>query len=115
MATKNPSESGKGKVLTITWGPFTSADSAASYFIGDFEALTVQFLGTFDSATAVFAGSMDDTNYSTLSNQAGTAISHTSAVVKCVAEHAAYIKPTFSGGGGSQSITVVANVTRRKK
>lgn len=65
---------------------------------------TIHIAGTFDSATVVLEGSNDGTNYITLRDTLGNALSFTSTGLKKVHELPLYVRPTVSGGGGSVSI-----------
>ena len=67
----------------ITWETLTSANAAGTAYgpSGTRAAVaTLQAFGTFDSATLVLQGSNDGTNWETLSDTNGTAISLAAAV-----------------------------------
>jgi hypothetical protein len=87
------------------WETLTAANA-----VGDSLEMTawsdrsVQFVGTFDSATAVLQGSNDGTNWATLTDPQGNAISKTSAGLEAISELTRYIRPSTSGGGASQDI-----------
>jgi hypothetical protein len=67
----------------------------------------VHVTGTFSvGGTVVLEGSNDGTNYSTLTDLTGTAISKTSAGVSVVAENPRFIRPHVTAGDGSTSLTV---------
>jgi hypothetical protein len=72
----------------------------------------VHILGTFDSATVVWQGGNDGSDYLTLTDPQGNAISKTAAAIEQVLEGALFQKPSSSGGGASQAVTVIA-VCRR--
>lgn len=97
------------------WTPLTAANNVGSVYTtpgtGD---RTVQIAGTFDSATVIIQGSNDGTNYSTLTDPLGNPLSATTAILKQVSEFTPYIRPSTSGGGGSQSITITL-ITRVSK
>jgi hypothetical protein len=67
---------------------------------------SVQFTGTFDSGTVVLQGSNDGTNWFTLTDPQGNAISKTAAALEAVSELTRYVRPSVSGGGGSCAIDV---------
>ena len=99
----------------FTWTPLTNANvdgNAISAEYADYADRCVHILGTFDSATVVWQGGNDGTNYLTLTDPSSTAISKTAAGIEQVLEGALYQKPSTSGGGASQSLTVIA-VCRR--
>lgn len=100
-----------GDFESAIWETLTSANAAGTSYRpnGTRAAIaSVQFTGTFDSATAVLQGSNDGTNWVTLKDpQDGTAISLTSAGYAEVSTAMAYIRPSTSGGGGSQDIDCI--------
>lgn len=68
---------------------------------------SVQIDGTFDSATVVFQGSNDGTNWFSLTDPQGNAISKTSAAIEAISELTRYVRPSISGSAnGSTSINV---------
>lgn len=64
----------------------------------------VQAVGTFDSATLLLQGSNDGTNWFGLNDPAGTAISLTADGMEQVLEAPRYLRPSHSGGLGSEDI-----------
>lgn len=94
----------------ITWETLTSSNAAGSAYEPErtrAAIAAVQFTGTFDSATAVLQGSNDGTNWVTLNDTLGSAISFTSAGYAELSTALAYIRPSTSGGSGSQDIDCV--------
>lgn len=102
----------------FTWSPLTAANPvgiglAAGRLLstGSYGDRSVQIKGTPDSATLVVQGSNDGTNWFTLHEPDGTALSFTTditaGVLKQIAELTLYTQITTSGGGGSQSVSVV--------
>ena len=89
----------------ITWPLLTAANAAgvAIEMPGSFYR-SVQFDGTWDSATAVLQGSNDGTTWFTLNDLQGSAISKTGNALEGIAELTRYVRPSTSGGGGSQSL-----------
>ena len=114
MATVTPSYNGRapitdpydGEVAIATWASITNADTAASVAYGSFADRSVAVTGTFGSATVVIQGSNDGSNWYTLNDLQGAALSFTAAGLKGIAEVTLYIRPSASGGGGTQSVTV---------
>ena len=92
----------------IAWTPLTSANaSGEAVEMGGFSDRSIQISGTFNGATVVLQGSNDGTNYHTLTDPQGNAISFTSADrIEQIMELTRYVKPVSTGGGGSQSLTV---------
>ena len=93
--------------FTYTWTPVTSADTPLAVSFPEASIKSIQVLGTFDSVSVALHGSNDGTNYAALNVPAGTAIGITVAGIKSVLENTVYVKPVISGGGGSQSISIV--------
>ncbi len=119
MATINPTFTRYGpgdNTVVVTWTPVTNADSAApvSGHWGDYADRTIQISGTFDSATVVLQGSNDDVTYAAITDPQGNAISKTSAAIEACIEGTLFVKPTFSGGGASQSLTVTLCMRRQR-
>lgn len=96
---------GDGSAMQVVWAAATEADTFAAILMAGYDARSISIQGTFGSATVVLNGSIDGTNYSGLTNMAGTAISKTSAAVSGVSEAVVYYQPAASGGT-AQSLTV---------
>lgn len=99
-------------VTRIQWTNVTNADTFAAAPVGAAALRSVQIEGTFGSATVVIQGSLDGTNYQTLTDLQGSAISKTTTALEGIAEFTAFIKPSASGGGGTQSVTVTLILKR---
>lgn len=93
-------------VHLVVWSNVTNADTCSAAELSGDGDRSVQIAGTFDSATVVVAGSNDGSNYIVLTDPQGNAISKTAAAIEAITEVTRYIKPTFSGGAGTQSLTV---------
>jgi len=92
----------------VTWAALTSADAVGSSVeMPGSSDRSVQITGTFDSATVVLQGSNDGTNWVTLTDPQGNAISKTAAALEMVQELTRYIRPSTSGGGASQNVNVI--------
>ena len=97
------------------WTPLTSVNTiGSSYPMPGATIKSVQIEGTFDSATVVLEGSNDGTNWKTLTDPQGNAISKTAAAIEAIEENTRYVRPNSSGGGATQSITVTL-LSRRNK
>lgn len=59
---------------------------------------SVQVTGTFNTSTVVLQGSNDGTNWVTLTDPQGNALSFTSAALEAIEEHTRYVRPSVSGG-----------------
>jgi len=117
MATVNPTFTRHGNhALRFTW-ELTQADAAGqaiSAEFADYADRNVQILGTFDTSTVVWQGSNDGTNYLTLTDPQGNAISKGAAAIEQITEGALFQRPSSSGGGGSQAVTVIC-IARRNR
>lgn len=90
----------------LKWTPVTNADTARAYQLPRASwGFSVSASGTFDSATVAVEGSVDGVTYFALTDDNG-AIALTAAGGTQGAAMVKWIRPAFSGGGGSQSITV---------
>lgn len=98
----------RGKAWISTWTALTAANSAGdAVSLPEYADRSVQVIGTFDSATVVLQGSNDGTNWVTLTDPQGNVISATSAKLEQIEEATLYVRPSTSGGGGSQSVSVI--------
>ena len=112
----NSVKPGDGSVVLATWSGLNSSNNvgAAVEFPAHADR-SVQFEGTYDSATAVLQGSNDGTNWGTLYDGQGNALSSTSnAAPKQIVEITRFIRPSTSGGGGSQAINCTIIMRRPK-
>lgn len=100
MATISPAVSVVSEVAKVVWTPITSADTAAAFTVGGrgSDLASIQITGTFGGATITLQGSNDGTNYVTLKDITGSAVSMTSAGLVDLRVAALYIKPVVSGG-----------------
>lgn len=109
----NPADPTSGYV--VVWATVTNADTCAATpsNISTYVDRSVQFSGVFGSATAVLNGSNGSAlTYVALTDPQGNAISKTlTNTLEQVEEATVYCKPTFSGGDGTQSITVTMYFT----
>lgn len=98
-------QNANGPSCVVTWANVTEADTCSPVELVGLPDRSVQIAGTFGAATCVLQGSNDGTNYATLTDPQGNAISKTSAAIEMVAEVARYTRPSASGGTG-QSLTI---------
>ncbi|MCU1273068.1 MAG: hypothetical protein JWO48_499 [Bryobacterales bacterium] len=91
----------------VSWTPLANGDSGTPYGMPGFADRTVQIAGTFGvGGTVVIEGTVDGTNYATLSDPQGNAISKTAAGIEAVSELVKLIRPRVTAGDGTTSITV---------
>lgn len=67
---------------------------------------SVQVVGTFGGATLTFQGSNNGTNWATLTDPLGNALSFISARIALVTEATLFIRPLITGGDGTTSLSV---------
>lgn len=92
----------------VTWTPLTTTNSDGQPFEAPGWAdRAVQITGTFGAGgTIVLEGSLDGTNYVSLTDPQGNAISKTAASIEAVSELVRYIRPRVTAGDGTTSLTV---------
>lgn len=96
-----------GGTRLITWETLTESDTAAAAEVPDYPDKTVTVTGTFGSATVVIQGSNDGTNWYTLSEIDGTALSFTVASeTKTILENPLFVRASASGGS-SQDVDII--------
>lgn len=99
-----------GDIDVVTWETLTSSNAAGvAYEPNTLRgiAATVQVFGTFDSATVIMQGSNNGTTWTALSNPLGTAISLTAAGYAEISTAFRFLRPSTSGGSGSQDVDVI--------
>lgn len=106
MATITPTlvKKGGGGMDTIyvaTWAAMGNADTGTEIQMAQASDRSVQVSGTFGGATVVLQGSNDGTNWVTLTDPQGNAISKTSAAIEQIEEATLSIRPVTSGGTGT--------------
>lgn len=69
---------------------------------------TIQVIGTFGaSATITVQGSNDGTNWATLTDPLGNALTSTAASLETITENPRFIRPALTNGDGSTDIDVL--------
>ena len=102
-----------GSVKLVVWEALTSSNNNGSLVeLVEWADRTVQVIGTFDSATLLLQGSNNGLIWVTLSDAASSPLTFTSAGLSEILEVPRYVRPSTSGGGGSQDIDVLL-VARR--
>lgn len=93
--------------ILYTWSGLLNGDTGQPVEVPGHADKTVQIEGTFGAGgTCVIQGSNDGTNYQSLTDPQGNAISKTAASIEMVAEHTRYIRPNITAGDGTTSLTV---------
>ena len=94
-------------IITITWANLANGDDGGPFEGAQYADRSVQVTGTFGSGgTVLIEGSNDGTNYSTLTDAQGNALSIQAAKIEMIAELVRYIRPRVSAGDGDTDITV---------
>ncbi len=117
MATKSASakrtfvESGI-RSSVVSWQGLANGDDGEPICTSS-ESISVQVEGTFGTGgTVVLEGSNDGTNWRTLKDRQGTAISLTAAGVRQLGEITEKIRPRVTAGDGATSLSVHAYLLR---
>lgn len=98
-------QEGKAVKWTLAQG-----ESGDPYVLPGYADRSIQFTGTFGGATVTFEGSNEGadgaapSNYATLTDPQGNAISKTSAALEAVSEMTRVVRPKVTGGDGTTSI-----------
>lgn len=100
-------------VKLVLWDGLLNGDVGAAVEIPDFSDKTVTFEGTFGTGgTIVFQGSNDGSNWYSLTDGQGNAISKTAAGIEAVAENPRYIRPSVTAGDGTTDLECRILATR---
>jgi hypothetical protein len=91
----------------VQWTPLLNGDSGTPYGMTGFADRSAQITGTFGTGgTVLIEGSNDGTNYATLTDPQGVAISKLAAGIFEISQITKFIRPRVSAGDGTTSITV---------
>lgn len=86
----------------------TGADTGVGVILADFPDKTIVVGGaTWGGATLLVEGSNDGTNYVTLTDPQGNALSKTADFVEAILENPLYLRVSTSGGTNSVIPTIV--------
>ena len=115
MATVNPviTHIGEqdGSTMKFQWTITGTNDGAAMPF-AQWADRSVQFAGTWGGGTVVWEGSNDGTNYETLNDAQGSAISKTANALEQVVEITQFARPKVTTG--VTGVTVTCLVRRQQ-
>jgi hypothetical protein len=107
MAVQTASHETLGPIHIITWPSLANGDTGDSAVVAANPDKTLQIVGTFGvGGTVVLQGSNDGTNWVTLNDGTGSAISLTAAGLVSVLENPRYVRPNVTAGDGTTDITV---------
>lgn len=97
----------------ITWSGLLNGDDGTPIEMPGSADRSIQFVGTFGAGgTIVFEGSNDGTNYATLADPQGNAISKTSAGIEAILEITRYVRPRVTAGDGTTNLVATLLVRR---
>ncbi len=96
--------------IVLTWEALGNADSGTAFAVPFKTSITMQAIGTFGAATVTLQGSNDGTNWAPLQwkGKTATALALTSAGIAEAVECPAYIRPTTTGGTGTDIDVIIA-------
>lgn len=100
-------------VRRVLWEEVGDDDDGAPVEMSGFADRSVQVVGTFDGATIVIEGSNDGTNYHTLNDPQGNALTITSAKTEQILEVTRWIRCRVSVNGAGSTDLDVYLVLRR--
>lgn len=105
-----------GYAVLYTWSGLLNGDTGNAVEMPEYGDRTFQVTGTFGTGgTVVLQGSNDGTNWVSLTDPQGNAISKTAAAMETVMETPRYVRPNITAGDGSTSlaVTIFARRTQR--
>lgn len=112
-AVINPIKTFRDHVHQIVWAALANGDSGAPMIMPGSNLRSIQVNGTFGSGgTILLEGSNDGTNYYTLTDPQGNAISKTAAGIEAIEEITIYVRPRVSAGDGTTSLTATLMLGR---
>ena len=112
-ASVTPINTFKDSAHVITWTGLLNGDDGSPIEMPGSSDRSIQFTGTFGvGGTIVLEGSNDGTNYVSLTDPQGNAISKTAAGIEAVMELTRYIRPRVTAGDGTTSLVATLLVKR---
>jgi hypothetical protein len=96
-----------GDLMKVTWGSLVNGDAGVAVACGEYADRSVQVTGTFGAGgTVLIEGTLDGSNWLTLTDPQGNALSFTAAKIEAVSEMTELIRPRVSAGDGTTAIAV---------
>lgn len=116
MSTKPTVTSLNDDAVRVSWGPLVQGDTCDAFSgLSEYADRSVQIKGTFGGATLAVKGSNDGSNFETLTDPLGSAISRTTDGLKQITEYTHLVNPVLTGGDGNTSITVTLVAKRQRR
>lgn len=115
MAVRTATRVEEVNTLTYTWAGLLNSDTGNPVQILDWADYSVQFDGTFGvGGTIIFQGSNDGTNWHTLTDPQGNAVSKTVAAIEQVEEAVRYVRPNVTAGDGTTALVATMFMRRNR-
>lgn len=93
--------------ILIGWTGLDSDDSGSPAEVLDYPDKTVTITGTFGTGGSItMQGSNDNSNWFSLTDPQGNAITKTAAAMELISECPRYIRPLVTAGDGTTSLAV---------
>lgn len=103
--TKDAPDSLRGQVVLVTW-VLASGETGAGVEMGNLADRSAQVAGTFGGASVGIQGSLDGTNWASLTDPQGNALTFSGAKIETVVEMTRYLRPVVTGGDETTDLTV---------
>lgn len=104
---------GNSNFMRVTWNGLAVNDTGLPFILSQYADRSVQIVGTFGAGgLVVIEGSNDGTNYSTLNDPQGNAISITTSKIEAVSEIVVALRPKVTGGDGTTLLTITMLVRK---
>ena len=109
MATITPTMNmlERGTLIAWTWSGLHQDDTGGEVEWSRLADRSVHVYGTWGGASVVMEGSNDGSNFVTLDDLTGTAISKSANALFGILQIAAYIRPRVVGGDGTTNLTAI--------
>lgn len=93
--------------VRVTWAGLANGDDGAPYEAPVLADRAAQVVGTFGTGgTLLLEGTIDGSNWATLTDPQGNALSFTAAKIEQVMELVVAVRPRVSAGDGDTALTV---------
>lgn len=100
----------------VTWEALTNVETSGTAVQGyGYADRSIQVVGTFNGATVTIQGSNDGTNWVSMTDVLGNAISMTTAGLKQIVEITRYIRPSVTSAGASTDVDVLMFMKAHKR